>query len=112
MPSDETRMTGLPPGAISDPDVKAAFVRKLNAEAARAEAEAKACDRESDANTWRLKGEADRLNAERRQLDAERKKLDIDIVDSQIVSRVHVREEQERLAENKYHHLYHFTSEV
>ncbi len=112
MPSEPGSEMGLPPAFAADPEVKAAFVRKLNAEAARAEAEAKACDRESDANTWRLKGEADRLNAERQQLDAERKKLDIDIVDSQIVSRVHVREEQERLAENKYHHLYHFTSEV
>ena len=68
---------GLPPALASDPEVKAAFIRKLNAEAARSEAEAVACQAESAANVWRLSGEANRLDAERRQLDAERRKLDV-----------------------------------
>lgn len=100
------------PNGFDHQEIREATVRKLEAEAARAMAEAKACEVEAAANTLRLQSEAKRLELEGLQVDAIRRKTEIDISNESIRNRANIREEEERMSLNYFHNIIHFRDSV
>jgi ATP-dependent Clp endopeptidase proteolytic subunit ClpP len=89
-----------------------AVIRKLNAEAAKAEAEAVRLAAEAEMAQLNVERERQRLEVEMDKIKSEAAKLEAEAAVSQITLAREKRKEEKELATNEYHHVYHFTSQV
>ena len=102
--------------AIGDAATKEALaLRKINSEIARTEAEtqsALADAEEARANTRKALAEANAKEAEAAKALLEAEELKYDIISTKLHTEEQEREAKEKLAHNRYHHVYNFTSAV